>query len=208
MVVLIAAGVVLAVWQPWRAAGDSAAAPSSPTTPTTAVTTGPASPPAASETAGPKPTESKPTEPAPTDSATPDASATIAVCSSGEVTVTAKTDKTSYGSDQKPKLSITLTNEGDQPCVMNVGTATQTFIIESGTDTWWRSTDCQSESSDQIVQVEPGASVSSVTPLTWDRTRSSVDTCSGDRSRALPGYYNLTVAIGGIDSEPAQFRLR
>jgi len=124
------------------------------------------------------------------------------------VTVTAVTDRDSYGGDQDPQLTIRLENEGDTACAMNVGTAAQAFTISSGTDVWWRSTDCQSEPSDQIVQLEPGQSVSSVEPLVWDRTRSSVSTCDGDRPRALAGYYNLVVTVGGIDSEERQFRLR
>ena len=65
----------------------------------------------------------------------------------------AVTDKDSYGGDELPKLSITISNEGDEPCLMNVGTTTQKFEITSGSDVWWRSTDCQTESSDQVVQI-------------------------------------------------------
>jgi cytoskeletal protein RodZ len=212
---LIVAGIALAIWQPWRGAASTGAAPApSATTSSSPDASGepdPSSAPSSSAAADPDgdqteaPDEQTPTTDPP---ATPDPSATLAVCTSGDVSVTAETDKTSYSAGEKPKLSITLVNEGDEPCVMNVGTARQSFVIESGTDTWWRSTDCQTKSSDQIVQLEPGATVSTVEPLTWDRTRSSVDTCKGDRPRALPGYYNLIVAIGGIESEGRQFRLR
>lgn len=199
VLLVIAGGVALAVWQPWRefsapAASPSASAPApSPSGSSTSPAATPSSSPSATATAAPAPSAS---------------ASTIAVCTSGDIVVTAVTDKSSYGGDEKPQLSIGLVNNGDAACVMNVGTATQSFTIASGTDTWWRSTDCQTEPSDQIVQLEPGQSVTSVTPLTWDRTRSSVGSCEGDRPNALPGYYNMTVSIGGIDSEPAQFRLR
>lgn len=206
VLLLVVAGISVAIWQPWRGAVTGAApTPSSPTITSPSGSGSPESPasspssPPASPSADPDPDDNTPT---------PDPSATLAVCTSGDVSVTAETDKTSYSSGEKPKLSITLVNEGDEPCVMNVGTATQSFVIESGSDTWWRSTDCQTASSDQVVQLQPGASVSTVEPLVWDRTRSSVDTCSGDRPKALPGYYNLVVAIGGIESEGRQFRLR
>jgi cytoskeletal protein RodZ len=209
VLLLIVAGAVLAVWQPWRGAATTGAAPS-PSAPSSSA---PSSSPPASAAPDPStpPPTSPPTEPDPETAEgtpTPDPSATLSVCSSGEVTVTAETDKTAYASGEKPKLSITLVNDGDEPCVMNVGTATQTFVVESGSDTWWRSTDCQTKSSDQVVQLKPGSSVSTVEPLVWDRTRSSVDTCGGDRPRALPGYYNLIVSIGGIESDGRQFRLR
>ncbi|KZE89438.1 hypothetical protein AVP41_02233 [Microbacterium sp. TNHR37B] len=211
LLLIVGGAVALAVWQPWRGwgGGDPAGA-----APTAAPRDTPRATPTGTASAGvPTPTLSAPTPSAPASpkpsSPSPGPSpSSIAVCSPGEVTVTAKTDKGSYGGGEKPQLTISVVNESDAPCVMNVGTATQSFIIESGSDTWWRSTDCQSDSSDQVVQLDPGKEVATVTPLVWDRTRSSVDTCGKDRQKALPGYYTLTVSIGGVDSEAAQFRLR
>lgn len=121
----------------------------------------------------------------------------------------AVTDKDAYAAGELPKLSITLSNTSDGPCLINVGTATQTFKISSGTDVWWRSTDCQSESSDQVVQLAAGQTVSSVEPLVWDRTRSSVDTCDSARPSAAAGYYHLQVSIGGIEAaDTKMFQLR
>ncbi len=118
-------------------------------------------------------------------------------------------DRESYGTGELPQLSIELVNDTELPCLMNVGTSAQTFEITSGSDTWWRSTDCQTEPSDHVVQLEAGQRVTSAAPLVWDRTRSSVETCDSERQSALPGWYNLTVSIGGIEAvEPAQFTLR
>jgi len=123
--------------------------------------------------------------------------------------VQAVTDQDVYSAGELPKLSITLSNTSGAACLINVGTATQSFVITSGTDTWWRSTDCQSESSDQVVQLAAGQTVSSVTPLQWDRTRSSVDTCGSSRPQASPGYYHLSVSIGGIQAADTKvFELR
>lgn len=130
-------------------------------------------------------------------------------CTTADVTVNAVVDKSSYGTGEYPQMLIELVNDTDFPCLMNVGTSTQTFEITSGSDTWWRSTDCQSAPSDQVVRLEAGQTVTSATPLVWDRTRSSVDDCDGKRQNALPGWYNLTVSIGGIGAvEEAQFTLR
>lgn len=121
----------------------------------------------------------------------------------------AVTDRESYGAGELPKLSITLSNDTDTPCLINVGTATQAFVISSGSDTWWRSTDCQSESSDQVVQLAAGQTVSSITPLEWDRTRSAVDTCATARPQARAGYFHLSVSIGGIEAADTRaFELR
>lgn len=202
LVVLAAvAAVVVALWRPWEgaaagarpAATSPAASPSIPASPSAAMADDDAEADAAPA-------------PAPTPGETP---TDVEPCSARALQVSAVTDKDVYGGDEQPQLSISLTNSGETPCLLNVGTATQEFTISSGPDVWWRSTDCQSESSDQVVQIDPGQSVSSVTPLTWDRTRSSVDTCDGDRPAAPAGYFNLAVEIGGLAAQQdRQFVLR
>lgn len=195
----VAVAVVLAVWQPWRgsAAPDAARTPS-PSGSSTAT---------AEPSSSPEPSATDP-EPSPDPSASGTAPA-IAACTTSDISVQAVTDKDSYGAGELPQLSITLSNTSSDPCLINVGTATQSFVITSGTDTWWRSTDCQSESSDQVVQLAAGQTVSSVTPLAWDRTRSSVDTCGSARPQAPAGYFHLQVSIGGIQgADTKMFELR
>lgn len=171
-------------------------------------------------TSAPK-TSSPPTTPDPTADASPDPSATPTPtstpdagpvpCTAGQVQVTAVTDHDTYSTDENPQLSISLTNSSTKDCTMNVGTSTQVFTITSGSDTWWRSTDCQQTPSDAIQTIKAGATITSSTPVVWDRTRSSVDTCQAtDRQRAPGGgaAYRLTVEIGGFKStNPQQFLL-
>ncbi len=200
LLLVIGGAVTLALWRPWETPEATAAPSPRPSTPDAAAS-------------GPTPTTTADATPEPTPEVTPEASpspsaTSIPVCTSGDVVVTAVTDQASYGAGEKPRLSIELENVGDLACAMNVGTAAQSFTIFSGTDVWWRSTDCQTEPSDQIVQLEPGKKVTSAEPLVWDRTRSSVTSCDDDRPAALAGYYNLLVTVGGIDSEERQFRLR
>lgn len=185
--------------------------------------TGPDPTPSATRSSTPSPTTSTPpASPDPSADASPDPSATTPAptstadagpvpCTAAEVQVTAVTDHDSYSADQNPQLSISLTNSSTKDCTMNVGTTTQAFTITSGNDTWWRSTDCQQTPSDAIQTIKAGATITSSTPVTWDRTRSSVDTCAAtDRQRAPGGgaAYRLTVSIGGFQStNPMQFLL-
>ncbi|MFT4214934.1 MAG: hypothetical protein QM622_09185 [Microbacterium sp.] len=199
LVLAVIAAVVVAFWQPWRGVLAQ---------PTASVTPSFASPLPTS----PTPVDTATPSATPTPTPTPTASSTetsLAACSTSSITVLAVTDQDSYGSGELPELSITLSNTSDTACLINVGTATQKFTITSGSDTWWRSTDCQSESSDQVVQLAAGQTVSSVTPLVWDRTRSSTTTCDDSRSNAPAGYYNLSVSIGGIEAADTKaFQLR
>lgn len=176
---------------------------SAPTrTPTPTATTPPASP-ETGAAASPDPALS----PEPSTSA----GAGPVPCTAAEVKVAAVTDHDTYSADQNPQLSISLTNSSGKDCTMNVGTTTQTFTITSGSDTWWRSTDCQQTPSDAIQTIKAGATITSSAPVVWDRTRSSVDTCEAtDRQRAPGGgaAYRLTVSIGGFQStNPLQFLL-
>ncbi len=205
---VVVIGIALLIWQPWRSDAAPPAAPSASTPAAEAASTPAPASPAASPT--PSPTQATPppeTEPAPTPSPSgteelPDA------CTAAAVEVSAVTDKDSYGGDEDPQLSIQLTNTSSESCLINVGTSSQAFSISSGADTWWRSTDCQSEPSDQVVELEAGSTVTSVEPIVWDRTRSAVDTCDTDRAKAPAGYFHLEVEIGGLRSaESKMFRL-
>ena len=214
MVLVVLIVIIAVVWlliaQPWSGAATetenaqpvASASPSQTTLslPVPAVHT-PAPTPSATPSA---PTA---TAPAPTPSGTEAATPT---CANDDLLVEPVLDKESYRSGEKPKLSIALTNTGDVDCTLNVGTSTQKFVIASGSDIWWRSTDCQSKPSDQIVLLAAGQRVTSAAPLDWDRTRSSVKTCEGERPAAPGGgaSYHLTVEIAGVESDgSAQFLL-
>lgn len=188
VLLLIAAGVAVLIWQPWRGAAAPSATPSvTPAAATPAVTE-----------ATPTPASDSGESPVPTP--TPTAVATA--CTTADITVLAETDKDAYGADEQPRLSITLSNEGEVPCLIDVGTAMQRYEITSGSDTWWRSTDCQTEPNNQVVELAAGQTVSSQEPLVWDRTRSSAGTCAEgeSRQRAGSGTYHLEVSIGGIEA--------
>jgi hypothetical protein len=149
------------------------------------------------------------------EGATPDASPsgtpTARACAVGDIVVEPLTNQDTFTGDQNPQFSIKLTNNGPE-CTLNVGTSLQAFTVSSGEDVWWRSTDCQSQPSDMLVTLAEGQSVTSAEPLTWDRTRSSIDTCDNPdaRTKAPAGgaSYHLSVEIGGIPStESKQFLL-
>jgi hypothetical protein len=209
VLILIVAGVWLLIAKPWvsTAAVGNAPSPAVGAAGMTALPVPAASTPSptVAPTQGPTPTAT------PSPTATHAATATAAPCTSANVTVDAVTDQNTYPSGQSPKLSIRLTNHGVKDCTMNVGTTTQKYTVTSGSDTWWRSTDCQSEPSDMVVLIKAGQTVQSAAPLTWDRTRSSVSTCNSQSRPKAPGggaSYHLAVEIGGIASaQTAQFIL-
>ncbi|WP_221583614.1 hypothetical protein [Microbacterium sp. G2-8] len=135
-------------------------------------------------------------------------------CANGALKVVAVTDQDEYDPGETPRISLELTNAGDVDCVVNVGTTQQRFEIASGADTWWRSSDCQTEPSDHWVTIAAGQTVSTQQSddraFTWDRTRSSVSTCdAAERPSAIGGgaTYSLTVQLGEVVSQPTTFLL-
>lgn len=186
---LVIVGAALGVWaavaQPWSGSEEKP-------TPTTSETPSAETPPVEDPgTESPAPTvDETPTGPTP--------------CQAADIEVVAVTDADTYAAGVLPKLSIALTNKGTTDCTNDVGTATQSITVTSGADVWWRSTDCQQNPGSQVVTLTAGQTAASATPVEWDRTRSSVDTCAQEnRPRAAGGgaSYHVTASIGGFTGE-------
>lgn len=168
--------------------------------------------------ATPTPTETAVTKPtvAPvvTESATPTPTPTVDVsdykeCSTKNLEVLPVLDSVDYQAGVLPNLSLTIQNTGKTACFYNVGTSAQELTITSGAETYWVSTDCQSEKSDTVAILEPGVVYPSA-PIVWERQRSSPDTCGGEREVVPAGgaSYYLTTKVGGVSSKSsAQFLL-
>jgi len=185
VILTLAAGIWLAVAQPWS---DAGAEP----------------PPAATPEPSETPTEASPSPTAaPTPTPTTKKDAKAVPCQAGDVTVEAVTDADTYPAGALPQLSISLTNTGASDCTIDVGSTTQVFTVSSGSDTWWRSTDCQESPSSMVVTLAAGQTVKSATPVQWDRTRSDVATCDQENRPRAPGggaSYHVAVSIGGFEA--------
>lgn len=142
-------------------------------------------------------------EPDPSESPTPEA------CAAGAIELEAILDKTAYGADELPQLTMKVTNVGSVDCLVNVGTAAQSFEVSSGVDVWWRSSDCAVDPTDQWSTIKAGQSAETETPVVWDRTRSYPDTCDAEERPAAPtgATYNLTVKLDEIASPEKSFTL-
>ena len=123
-----------------------------------------------------------------------------AACAEGVVQVVPITDADSYGADQQPLLSLSITNSGTTACTFNAGSDVQEYVITSGDEKIWSSKDCQTAPVANAAVLEPGVALTT-TPFPWDRTRSAADTCeSTDRPAvtAAGASYHLEVTINGV----------
>ncbi|WBU37572.1 hypothetical protein [Homoserinibacter sp. YIM 151385] len=135
--------------------------------------------------------------------------ASAGACDPGDIELEAITDSGSYAADTDPKISMSITNTGSDTCTLEVGTAAQEYIVTSGQDRIWSSKDCQTDATEDSVDIAAGKTLST-TPFGWDRTRSSEDTCEGERDGVTGGgaSYHLTVKLGDLESaETRQFLL-
>lgn len=154
----------------------------------------------------------EPVKPVSTSSSTPAAEQTSIptssskasgeACAPADVKVDAVTDQSSYTAGQLPQLSIAITNTGTVPCKVDAGTAQQVLTITSGSEVYWKSTDCQTDKVDAEVLLQPGKTISSQAPITWDRTRSDPATCQAERPQVPAGgaSYHLQTSVAGIVS--------
>lgn len=125
-----------------------------------------------------------------------------APCAPEKIVVQAITDSNSYGSGELPQLSLSVTNTGKSACTIQGGTADQLYTITSGSETYWKSTDCQKDPQHTKVLLSPGKTITSDS-LTWDRTRSDPSTCGAQRPAVAAdgASYHLKVEIGGVTSK-------
>ncbi|MBB5512688.1 hypothetical protein HD598_001375 [Neomicrococcus aestuarii] len=114
------------------------------------------------------------------------------------------TDKKNYASGEKPVLTLTVTNAGTVPCVLNVGTSQQEFTVTSGNDRVFSTTDCLAKPSD--VNLEIAAGKSETAKFTWDRVRSTPG-CSPVNAKPSPGTYVFTAKLGDVESNRSVFDL-
>ncbi|TPW71650.1 hypothetical protein [Schumannella sp. 10F1B-5-1] len=133
----------------------------------------------------------------------------VAACAPSTVKIEAVLDASSYGGEQQPQLSMSITNSSATACSVDVGTAVQEYIITSGEDRIWDSKDCQSDATNDVRTIKAGETLST-TPLAWDRTRSDPATCDQtSRTPAIAGgaTYRLQVKLGDLESETKIFLL-
>ena len=126
----------------------------------------------------------------------------VVACAAADIGITPQTDATTYPAGSLPQLAFSLTNKGGAACSLDVGTATQSYTVTSGSETYWVSTDCQTGASNTRTVINSGATLSS-TPIPWDRTRSAKNTCSAPNRAPVPAggaSYHFGVSVGGFAS--------
>lgn len=142
------------------------------------------------------PADSPPTSPSPP--------AERSGCDQNLVTVTALTDKPAYAAGENPLLTLKVTNGSKVPCEVNLGSSQMEYVITSGSDRIFSSTDCQSDATDLVKTIAPGQSETANFP--WDRKR-SVEGCKLTEAKPGAGTFVFTARLADKTSPKAVFQL-
>lgn len=148
------------------------------------------------------------TEPAvgPNTTASPAATPEGDGCEQNLVTVTAATDKPAYADGENPLLTLKVTNGNRVPCEINIGTSQMEFLVTSGSDRIFSSTDCQADATDLVKTIPPGQSETANFP--WQRNR-TLQGCAPIEAKPGAGgaYYVFTARLANKTSPKAVFQL-
>ena len=122
-------------------------------------------------------------------------------CTPGALSIEPITDAGEYQAGVQPQVSVRITNTGSRACTLAVGADQLVFSIVSGDDPIWTYADCLTTPAFE-VDLEPGQPLTN-SPIAWDRTRSSADTCSDSRPEVVAGgaTYRLSVQLGELESQ-------
>jgi hypothetical protein len=164
-------------------------------TPATTASSGPT----ASATSGPTASASSD----PRTSSEPPLSTSVQ-CDPADITVEAATDRKTYTEDEQPVLSLVVRNQGEEACVLNVGTSQMEFLVTNADGRIFSSADCQQASQDLDRVIDPDGEERA--PFEWSRTR-SVAACTTVEDEVTAGTYMLTTRLGVINSAPVEFTL-
>ena len=148
-----------------------------------------------------QPGSTPPPSPQQTAAATPSPSTG---CDEKLLTVAAATDKAAYAPGEKPLLTLKVSNGNRVPCEVNIGTSQMEYVVTSGSDRIFSSSDCRAESSDLVKTIAPGQSETANFP--WARNR-SVEGCTAVAAQPAAGTYVFTARLGNKTSPKAVFQL-
>lgn len=153
-------------------------------------------------------TETVSPSPSPTETETDDEDDdedSASACDPEFLTVFGETDQESYGEDEFPVFSMTVTHDGDVLCDASLGSDQQNFVVENADgDFVFATSACQVDPQEQIVEMEPGQSESA--EFEWERVGTDED-CENLVEDVESGQYQLVVSMGERTAEPVPFEL-
>lgn len=138
----------------------------------------------------------------PTDAPEPSATAGFipTACAADALAVTETGAREMYWGGNTVTFTLSITNAGRVPCLVDGGTAALGVIVTSGVDRVWASVDCPQGETERMLLLDVGSS--EALTVEWDQVRSAPG-CPGGQASALPGVYRAALTVdGGLAALP------
>ena len=126
-------------------------------------------------------------------------------CDPASVAIAMTADATSFPPGVSATFTVSITNTGDEACLVDAGEAQREIVITSGSDRIWSNRDCIVPGTETRTLLLPGAG-NDTTPFTWNRIRSA-EGCPADLPVPGPGTYAAQLTLGGVSAPAAVFGL-
>ncbi|MDC7121955.1 hypothetical protein OMK64_10445 [Cellulomonas fimi] len=153
---------------------------------------------------------SEPKDPAQTPAAdgdedTEDTSGVPQTCAPEALALAIAATAESFPEGTSPTFTVSITNTGTQPCVVDAGDAQREIVITSGVDRVWSSKDCPVAGSESRTLLLAGGTADEST-LAWNRVRSAQG-CPADQPTPGAGTYSAAFTLAGATATPVVFGL-
>ncbi|WP_432495572.1 BsuPI-related putative proteinase inhibitor [Kineococcus auxinigenes] len=121
-------------------------------------------------------------------------------CTRDALEVALTSEATAYGPGVTPRFVLTVRNASETTCSAEIGSGMRSFaVLDASGEQVWSSADCQSSTSSQDYELEPGDSRSMRT--TWSRQRSAAG-CPDGQPVAEAGTYTVQGSWNDVAAEP------
>jgi len=149
------------------------------------------------------------TPPAPADaepSTTPTTShGGVVDCAPTGLALAMTADATSFAPGVPATFTVSITNTGSEPCLVDAGEAQREIVITSGDDRVWSNRDCIVAGTESRTLLLPGGGVDA-TPFAWNQVRSAPG-CPAGLPTPGAGTYSAQLNLAGASAPPAVFGL-
>ncbi len=130
-----------------------------------------------------------------------------AACADSDIEVTVSTDAEVYPVQSLMKLTMAITNSGTEPCLRDVGSASNEIVVTSGGIPVHSSDDCSTtdEADEKVLQPGQQAKVT----VEWNGQITNAQTgCVSSGNPAQAGVYEVTGINGTVESLEHTFTLQ
>ncbi|QHT57217.1 hypothetical protein GXP71_14800 [Cellulomonas sp. H30R-01] len=190
-VVVLGIPLLLVVLVVWLVAGRGSATPPADASP--------------QDTPSSEPKTEVETPAADDDEDTEDTSGVPPTCTAEVLALAIAATAESFPEGTSPSFTVSITNTGTQPCVVDAGDTQREIVITSGVDRVWSSKDCPVAGNETRTLLLAGGAADEST-LAWNRVRSAQG-CPADQPTPGAGTYSAAFTLAGATATPVVFGL-